>query len=75
MSQNKPIKGCYPLKVEEIIFEDGSSMREKTVLLCGDFVVVADDNGGAPTLYNSRKISELRRVEEIRPQSKSTVIW
>ena len=75
MAQNKQIKGYYPLKVEEIIFEDGSSMREKTVLLCGDFVIIADNNGGAPSMYNSRRISELRRVEEIRPQSRASVMW
>lgn len=72
MAHNQ-IKGGYPLKVEEIVFEDGSSITDKVILFCGNFVVV-DDDEGAPTMYNVRTIAKLRKVEELRPQYKS-VIW
>ena len=70
---NQKIKGCYPLKVEEIVFEDGSTMKDKEIMLLGDFIVV-DTDEGAPTMYNTRTVSELRRVQEIRPQTRN-VMW
>lgn len=61
------------MRAEEIIFDDGSTLKDKTIMFCGDFVVV-DTGEGAPTMYNVRTISELRKVEEIRPQTRN-VMW
>ena len=75
MMANNKIKGSYPLRVEEIVFSDGSTLKDKVVLLCGDFVIV-DVDDGAPTMYNVNTISELRRVEEQRPQPKPMMtVW
>lgn len=63
------IKGCYPLKVEEIVFEDGSVMYDKEVVLLGNFLIIGEDEG-APSMYNMRTVSALRRVQEIRPQAR-----
>ena len=69
----KNIKGCYPLSVKEIVFEDGSTMENKEILLVGDFVVI-DRGDDPPSMYNVRTVSELHGVQEIRPQTKN-VVW
>jgi len=64
-----------PMKVEEIRFADGSAMHDKEIMFAGDFIIVAADEG-APTMYNTRMISELRRVEQIRQQSQPRMtVW
>ncbi len=69
------INSIYPLKVEEIIFADGSIMKDKEVFLAGDFIIV-DTDEGAPTMYNVRTISELRRVQEVRPRPQArNFVW
>lgn len=61
------------MKVGEIVFDDGSIMKDRDIFFCGNFVIV-DTGEGAPTMYNQSTILELRKVEEIRPQSRN-VVW
>ena len=66
------INSIYPLKVEEIVFADGSTLKDKEVFLAGDFIII-DVDEGAPSMYNTRMISELRHVQEVRPQARNFV--
>jgi len=67
MMQSNKIRGAYPMHVDEIVLENGDTLKDKTVIICGDFVLVESENG-APSMYNSRIITALKRVREIRPE-------
>lgn len=67
MTTSDKIRAKYPLKVERIIFDDGSMIENKTVMICGEFLIVENETGGSPTMYNVRHVNSLERVQEIRP--------
>lgn len=73
MTKSTNIKGAYPLEVEEIVFFDGTILKNKVVMLCGEFVIVEGENGREPSMYNTRGIEMLSRVKEIRPSQKVSV--
>lgn len=52
--------------VEEIVFEDGSTITDKLVSLFDGFVLVETEEGQPPTLYNANMIRELRRCDASR---------
>ena len=54
------------MKVQRIIFTDGTHLDDRTVILVGAFLIVEDV--GPPTMYNINRIAELQKVEEIRPE-------
>lgn len=60
------IRGSYPMKVQRIIFTDGTHLDDRTAILAGDFLIVEGD--GPPTMYNINRIAELQKVEEMRPE-------
>lgn len=55
--------------VEEIIFEDGSTMMNKLVSLLDGFVIVEIEEGQPPTIYNANMIKELRRCDASREKA------
>ena len=65
----KRITGLAPFMVEEIIFEDGSTMTDKLVSLLDGFVFVETEEGQPPTLYNANMIRELRRCDATRQRA------
>lgn len=67
---NAPIRGSHPLSTEEILFTDGTSLKDRLVFLCGDFVIVSSEGDEAPTMYNSSIIQEIRNVKEILPKTR-----
>lgn len=67
------IKGCYPLSVKRVVFDDGLILDDKVVMFLGDFLLV-DEESGAPSMYNTKDIKRLEKVEELRPTTKS-VVW
>lgn len=69
MNAMQKIKGAYPMQVSEIVFDDGSVLEDKTIMFCGDFIIV-EGVDGAPTMYNTRTVSKLREVQEIRPETR-----
>ena len=65
----KRITGSAPFMVEEIIFEDGSTMTDKLVSLFDGFVLVETEEGEPPTVYNANMIRELRRCDASRQRA------
>ena len=76
LNERNAIRGHYPIAVEKIVFTDGSTLENADVFIMNDFIIVGAPDGGAPSMFNIREISELRRVKEIRPQNKVTgITW
>ena len=69
MSQGSNIKGGYPMRVDQIVFDDGTTMNDKVVIICGGFIII-DEDENAPSMYNLNTITKLIRVEEIRPKAR-----
>lgn len=63
------ITGSYPLTVERIVFNDGTTMENTTVILTDPFLVVEGADGERPSMYNINAISALIGVQEIRPEA------
>ena len=73
MDTKKTIKGCYPLSVDKVYLTNGKVLKNKTVFITGDFLVVdgtSDPSDPRPSMYNLSLIEKLEKVEEIRPQMK-----
>ena len=69
----KQIKGSYPLKVKTVYLDNGKTLKDKTVMIVGNFLVVdcsGDREDPRPNMYNLSHVYKLEKVEEIRPQMK-----
>lgn len=73
MTTSDKIRSKYPLIVKEIRLSSGEILRDKTVMICGDFLIVENGDGESPSMYNIRSIDEMRHVQEIRPTPSKTV--
>lgn len=71
---NKKIKGCYPMHIDSIIFDDGFVLEDKIgIILNNGFLAVEVVEESAPNLYNIDRITSLIGVSEIRPSQKPDV--
>lgn len=81
MNNNKsPVKGYYPLSVKRIYLSNGKVLKDHTVFLLDNFLVVDGTNDPSdprPSMYNYNLVEKLEKVEEIRPQPKVSVsgVW
>ena len=73
MITSDKIKTKYPLQVSEIRFTSGEILKDRTVMICGDFLIVESETGGSPSMYNIRYVDELKQVQEIRPTPQRSV--
>ncbi len=70
---DKQIKGTYPLMVKTIYLDNGKTLKDKIVMIVGNFLVVdcsRDREDPRPNMYNLSHVYKLEKVEEIRPQMK-----
>lgn len=70
MNEANSVRGRYPLQVEKVVFKNGFTISDATIVFCGGFIIVSAPDNGAPTMFNIDEISELRRVKEIHPKAK-----
>lgn len=68
---NKKINTFAPLDIQEVVFTNGTTLKNVTAWLAGDFLIVSMED--RPNMYNIRTIAELRGVQEIRPNTNGNV--
>ena len=67
MSQN--FLGLKPMKVGEIVFKDGTTIEDRIVYNANGFLCVVNEDGSAPTMYNTDTIMKLVSVSEAKPST------
>lgn len=67
----KRITGSAPFKVDKIVFEDGSIMNDKLVALIDNFVLIEEEEGQPPTLFNTNMIRELRGCDATKQKAQA----
>lgn len=75
MGQTLRIKNTLPLIVKEIRFNDGTTMKDRTIMLCDGFLAV-EGEAGVPSLYNMNGVAALIEVQNIQDETRpARFVW
>ena len=69
MGQTLRIKNTLPLSVKEIRLNDGTTMKDRTIMLCDGFLAV-EGEAGVPSLYNMNGVAALLEVQNIQAEAR-----